>query len=115
MGRGRKTANLIRLAFSSACPKKPLEPIVVRRSDWKSRIHSRRLTRRAPMARTVADLLAQTLADVGVKRIWGVTGDSLNGLTDSLHRLGQIAWLHGRHEEVPPFARGAIASVDRGL
>lgn len=39
------------------------------------------------MRMTIADLLAQTLANAGVKRIWGVTGDSLNGLNDSLRRL----------------------------
>ena len=39
---------------------------------------------------TIADLMAVTLADAGVKRIWGVTGDSLNGLNDSLRRLGRI-------------------------
>ena len=36
---------------------------------------------------TIADLIAATLADAGVKRIYGVVGDSLNGLTDSLRRL----------------------------
>ena len=39
---------------------------------------------------TIADLLARTLADAGVERIWGLTGDSLNGLSDSLRRLGRI-------------------------
>jgi pyruvate dehydrogenase (quinone) len=43
---------------------------------------------------TVADLLAETLASAGVKRIWGVTGDSLNGFNDSLRRLGKIDWMH---------------------
>ena len=60
---------------------------------------------------TIADLIAATLADAGVKRIWGVTGDSLNGLTDSLRRLGQIAWMHVRHEEVAAFAAGGEAAV----
>ena len=58
------------------------------------------------MARTIADLLAATLADAGVKRIWGVTGDSLNGLNDRLLRLGRIRWMHVRHEEVAAFAAG---------
>ena len=40
---------------------------------------------------TIADLIADTLNDIGVQRIWGVTGDSLNGLGDSLRRLGSIA------------------------
>jgi pyruvate dehydrogenase (quinone) len=60
---------------------------------------------------TVADLLAQTLAKAGVKRVWGVTGDSLNGFNDSLRRLGDIDWLHVRHEEVAAFAAGAEAAV----
>jgi hypothetical protein len=55
---------------------------------------------------TIADLLAQTLASAGVKRIWGVTGDSLNGFNDSLRRLGKIDWMHVRHEEVAAFAAG---------
>jgi len=63
------------------------------------------------MARTIADLLAATLADAGVKRMWGVTGDSLNGLNDSLLRLGRIRWMHVRHEEVAAFAAGAEAAV----
>lgn len=63
------------------------------------------------MTITVADLLARTLADAGVERIWGVTGDSLNGLNDSLHRLGEIEWMHVRHEETAAFAAGAEAAV----
>lgn len=60
---------------------------------------------------TVADLLAQSLADLGVERIWGVTGDSLNGLNDSLRRLGSIEWMHVRHEESAAFAAGAEAAL----
>ncbi len=63
------------------------------------------------MATTVADLLASTLAHVGVQRIWGITGDSLNGLNDSLRRLGTIAWMHVRHEETAAFAAGAEAAI----
>ena len=60
---------------------------------------------------TIADLLATTLANAGVTRIWGVTGDSLNGLNDSLQRLGKITWMHVRHEEVAAFAAGAEAET----
>ncbi|MGH8781354.1 ubiquinone-dependent pyruvate dehydrogenase [Paraburkholderia sp.] len=60
---------------------------------------------------TIADFLARTLAAAGVERIWGVTGDSLNGLSDSLHRLGSIRWMHTRHEEVAAFAAGADAAA----
>src|SRR5471032_3644418 len=62
------------------------------------------------MGRTIADHLAQTLAAAGVERIWGVTGDSLNGLSDSLHRMDSIRWMHTRHEEVAAFAAGAEAA-----
>ena len=65
--------------------------------------------------RTIADLLAETLASAGVKRIWGVTGDSLNGFNDSLRRLRQIEWMHVRHEEVAAFAAGADAHVTGAL
>src|SRR5690349_7411065 len=60
---------------------------------------------------TLADLVATTLAEVGVQRIWGITGDSLNGLNDSLRKLGKIAWMHVRHEEVAAFAAGAEAAM----
>ncbi|SOE87031.1 pyruvate dehydrogenase (quinone) [Burkholderia sp. YR290] len=59
---------------------------------------------------TVADYLAKTLEAVGVERIWGVTGDSLNGLANSLHKLGSIRWMHTRHEESAAFAAGTDAA-----
>ena len=64
---------------------------------------------------TIADLIAVTLADAGVKRIWGVTGDSLNGLNDSLRRLGRIDWMHVRHEEAAAFAAGGEAAASGRL
>src|SRR5215468_3820725 len=63
------------------------------------------------MARTVADQFAETLALAGVKRIYGIVGDSLNGLTDAIRRQGKIEWLHVRHEEVAAFAAGAEAHL----
>src|SRR5580693_4872309 len=64
------------------------------------------------MARnTVAEYLARTLAAAGVERIWGVTGDSLNGLAYSLDQVGSIRWMHTRHEEVAAFAAGADAAA----
>src|SRR5580765_8524636 len=64
------------------------------------------------MAHTVADQMVETLAAAGVKRIYGIVGDSLNGFTDSLRRHGGgIQWLHVRHEEVAAFAAGADAHV----
>ena len=63
------------------------------------------------MAKTVADQFAETLAAAGVKRIYGIVGDSLNGLTDALRRQGKIEWVHVRHEEVAAFAAGAEAHL----
>jgi pyruvate dehydrogenase (quinone) len=64
------------------------------------------------MARqSVADLMADTLHAVGVRRIYGVVGDSLNGLTDSLRRKRNIDWVHVRHEETAAFAAGAEAHL----
>src|ERR1700726_5104975 len=61
------------------------------------------------MAKTVADQFAETLAAAGVKRIYGIVGDSLNGLTDAIRRQGKIEWVHVRHEEVAAFAAGGDA------
>jgi pyruvate dehydrogenase (quinone) len=61
------------------------------------------------MSRTAADYMAETLAQAGVKRIYGVVGDSLNGFTDSLRRLKSIEWVHVRHEEGAAFAAGSEA------
>ena len=60
---------------------------------------------------SVADLVVQTLAAIGVERIWGVTGDSLNAMNDSLRRLGTIDWMHVRNEEAGAFAAGADAAA----
>ena len=63
------------------------------------------------MAESIAHYIARFLGEAGVKRIWGVTGDSLNGLSDSLHRLGEIRWMGTRHEEAAAFAAGAEAHI----
>ena len=63
------------------------------------------------MSRTAADYMAEALAQAGVKRIYGVVGDSLNGFTDSLRRLKSIEWIHVRHEEGAAFAAGAEAHL----
>src|SRR5271170_7099502 len=63
------------------------------------------------MAATVADQMVETLAAAGVKRVYGIVGDSLNGFTDALRRHGGVAWLHVRHEEVAAFAAGADAHL----
>jgi pyruvate dehydrogenase (quinone) len=59
----------------------------------------------------VAEVLVQTLVDAGVKRVYGVCGDSLNGITDTIRKTKKIEWLHVRHEEVAAFAAGAEAHL----
>src|ERR1700677_3876743 len=65
--------------------------------------------------RTVADQFAETLAVAGVKRIYGIVGDSLNGFTDAIRRQRKIEWVHTRHEEVAAFAAGADAHLTGSL
>src|SRR5215469_6190744 len=63
------------------------------------------------MAATVADFMVATLKASGVRRIYGLPGDSLNGLTDALRRDGEIAWQHVRHEEAAAFAAAGEAAI----
>ncbi|MDT8264752.1 thiamine pyrophosphate-binding protein, partial [Roseomonas sp. DSM 102946] len=60
---------------------------------------------------SVADLFAETLQGIGVRRIYGVVGDSLNAITESLRQRGGIDWVHVRHEEAAAFAAGAEAQL----
>ena len=63
------------------------------------------------MAKKVADVIVDTLAATGIERIYGITGDSLNGITDSIRRQKRIRWIHVRHEETAAFAAGAEAHL----
>ena len=47
----------------------------------------------------ISDVLIEVLANAGIERIYGITGDSLNSVNDSLRRNGKIAFEHVRHEE----------------
>ena len=67
------------------------------------------------MSVTVADQFIETLAAAGVKRIYGVVGDSLNGLTEAIRKRGDIEWIHVRHEEVAAFAASAEAHLTGSL
>jgi pyruvate dehydrogenase (quinone) len=59
----------------------------------------------------VAEVFIETLVNAGVRRIYGVVGDSLNGLTDVIRKGRQIEWMRVRHEEVAAFAAGAEAHL----
>jgi len=63
------------------------------------------------MATTVADVMVATLKASGVRRVYGIPGDSLNGFTDALRRDGEITWEHVRHEEAAGFAAAAEAAL----
>lgn len=60
---------------------------------------------------SVADVIIETLEQAGVERIYGVVGDSLNGLTESLRTRETIKWIHVRHEEVAAFAASGEAQL----
>ncbi|MCD8537185.1 MAG: ubiquinone-dependent pyruvate dehydrogenase [Burkholderiaceae bacterium] len=55
--------------------------------------------------------MVDTLHQAGVKRIYGVVGDSLNGFTDALRSRPEMQWMHMRHEEAAAFAAGAEAHL----
>jgi pyruvate dehydrogenase (quinone) len=61
--------------------------------------------------KNVADLFVETLHQAGVQRIFGVVGDSLNGLTEALRQRGSIDWVHMRHEEAAAFAACGEAQI----
>jgi pyruvate dehydrogenase (quinone) len=60
---------------------------------------------------TIADQIIEMLEIAGVKRIYGVVGDSLNGLTESLRVRKSIDWIHVRHEEAAAFAASGEAQI----
>ncbi|MEV0971827.1 pyruvate dehydrogenase [Microtetraspora glauca] len=68
------------------------------------------------MARkTIADQFVDILAQAGVRRIYGVVGDSLNPITDAVRRAPGIDWIQVRHEETAAFAAGAEAQLTGDL
>lgn len=64
------------------------------------------------MAKNVADQLVEMLVNAGIKRIYAVTGDSLNNVNDAVRREGSIEWIHVRHEETGAYAAGAEAQLN---
>jgi len=60
---------------------------------------------------TVADQFIEVLRQVGIERIYGVVGDSMNPIVDSIRRTDGIDWVHVRNEEAAAFAAGAEAML----
>ncbi|MDN4071824.1 ubiquinone-dependent pyruvate dehydrogenase [Fictibacillus terranigra] len=67
------------------------------------------------MKKTVADLLVDSLRHAGIERIYGIVGDSLNAVLDSIRRSGKIEWISVRHEEVAAFAAGSDAVLSNSI
>jgi pyruvate dehydrogenase (quinone) len=63
------------------------------------------------MAKSIAQLMVDTLVQAGVERVYGLPGDSLNGFTDSIRKQKKLQWIHVRHEETAAFAAGAEAHL----
>jgi pyruvate dehydrogenase (quinone) len=67
------------------------------------------------VSKTASEYLVEALEKTGVKRVYGVVGDSLNGVSDALRRRKSINWIHMRHEEAAAFAAGAEAHLTGSL
>ena len=64
------------------------------------------------MTKKVADIIVDSLVSQGVERVYGVVGDSLNGIVNAIRaRGGEIEWVGVRHEETAAFAAGAEARL----
>lgn len=65
------------------------------------------------MAQNVAEQVVDMLSAAGVKRIYAVTGDSLNHINDAVRRSdNKIQWVHMRHEEAGAYAAAAEAELN---
>jgi pyruvate dehydrogenase (quinone) len=76
-----------------------------RRSEFRIRVNE------TMTKKNVAEVLVDVLVEAGVERIYGVAGDSLNGITDTLRQREQISWVGVRHEETAALAAGAEAHL----
>jgi len=64
---------------------------------------------------SIAKMIVETLISIGVKRVYGVPGDSLNGITDAIRTHPGLSWVHMRNEEAGAFAAGAEAHLTGNL
>ncbi len=63
------------------------------------------------MTATVAELLVETLAAVGVRQVFGIVGDALNPFTDAIRRQEKVEWIGVRHEEGAALAAAGQAKL----
>ncbi|NCO73408.1 MULTISPECIES: thiamine pyrophosphate-dependent enzyme [Shewanella] len=64
------------------------------------------------MSKNVSDHLVEMLVEAGVKRVYAVTGDSLNPVNDAVRRDGRLQWIHVRHEEAGAYAASMEAELN---
>ncbi|MDA3908560.1 MAG: thiamine pyrophosphate-binding protein, partial [Sulfurimonas sp.] len=64
------------------------------------------------MSKNVSDQIVEMLVEAGVKRVYGVTGDSLNPVNDAVRRDGRLQWIHVRHEEAGAYAASMEAELN---
>jgi pyruvate dehydrogenase (quinone) len=64
------------------------------------------------MSKNVSDHLVEMLVEAGVKRVYAVTGDSLNPVNDAVRRDGRLEWIHVRHEEAGAYAASMEAELN---
>jgi pyruvate dehydrogenase (quinone) len=64
------------------------------------------------MSKNVSDYLVEMLVEAGVKRIYAITGDSLNPVNDAVRRDGRLQWIHVRHEEAGAYAASMEAELN---
>ncbi len=64
------------------------------------------------MSSNVSDYLVEMLVEAGVKRIYAITGDSLNPINDAVRRDGRLQWIHVRHEEAGAYAASMEAELN---
>jgi pyruvate dehydrogenase (quinone) len=72
------------------------------------------LSKVIPMSKRVAEIVVETLEAAGVRHCYGIVGDTLNHVTDAIHR-SSIQWVHMRHEEAGAFAAGADSLISGQL
>ena len=63
----------------------------------------------------IAEFIVAALRQAGVRRVYGIAGDSLNAVTEAIRKQPDIDWVHVRHEEVAAFAAGGDAHVTGSL
>ena len=64
------------------------------------------------MSQNVSDYIVEMLVKAGIKRIYAVTGDSLNPVNDAVRRDGRLQWIHVRHEEAGAYAASMEAELN---